>query len=131
MDAATRDTVRQRADGRCEYCRLPDYAIDLPYHVEHIVATAHLADDSENNLAWSCPRCNLKKGPNLATIGPESRQQVNLFNPRSMTWDEHFSMRDAAIVGLTACGRGTAQLLDMNSENRLILRRRLIEQGEF
>lgn len=131
MDESTRNTVRERAKGRCEYCRFPDYAVGLPFHVEHIVATIHRSDDSSNNLAWACPRCNLRKGTNLTTIDPQSDAPVALFHPRTMQWDEHFEIRDGVIVGNTACGRGTARLLDMNNENRLNHRRKLIEQGEF
>ena len=60
MDAATRDMVRQRAGGRCEYCHFPDHALDLPFHVEHIVAVVHRPDDEPMNLAWACPRCNVQ-----------------------------------------------------------------------
>ncbi len=34
MTPAQREAVRQRAGGRCEYCRLPDSA---DFHVEHII----------------------------------------------------------------------------------------------
>jgi hypothetical protein len=131
MDAEKRNLVRQRANHRCEYCRLPDTAIDLPFHVEHIIASVHHLDDSLNNLAWACPRCNLRKGPNLSTIDQATMEQVELFNPRTMGWSENFAIHGGIIEGTTACGRGTARLLDMNSEARVHLRRQLIEQGEF
>jgi hypothetical protein len=131
MDAVTRELIRQRAGRRCEYCRLPDFTVDLPFHVEHIVATVHQVDDSLTNLAWACPRCNLRKGPNLTTIDPESGNRVDLFNPRTMNWAEHFEFRDAHITGVTSTGRGTARLLDMNNEARVTHRQKLIEQGEF
>jgi hypothetical protein len=131
MDAATRELVRQRAGKRCEYCHFPDHALDLPFHIEHIVASVHRPDDSPTNLAWACPRCNLRKGPNLATIDPEAGEQVGLFNPRTMKWSEHFAIHDAHVTGVTSCGRGTVHLLDMNSEARLAHRQKLIEQGEF
>ena len=131
MDAATREIVRQRADGRCEYCRFPDHALNLPFHVEHIVASIHRVNDSLDNLVWACPRCNLRKGTNLSTIDSESGERVDIFNPRAMTWTDHFEIRDGIIVGITACSRGTANLLDMNNEIRLNHRRRLIEQIEF
>jgi hypothetical protein len=39
MTAAQREAVRQRAGGRCEYCRLPDSAMEPEdFHVEHIIA---------------------------------------------------------------------------------------------
>jgi hypothetical protein len=131
MDAATRQKVRQRAGGRCEYCRFPEHALDLPFHVEHIVASVHRHDDSLTNLAWACARCNLRKGPNLATIDPETDEQVALFNPRTMDWDEHFAIPAGVIIGTSPSGRGTARLLDMNDPKRLEHRKELILQGEF
>src|SRR5438034_5387039 len=112
MDAATRELIRQRAARRREYCHFPDRALDLPFHVEHIVASVHLIDDSVENLAWACPRCNLRKGTNLSTIDFETGERVDLFNPRIMIWDEHFAIRDGYVIGMSACGRGTAHLLD-------------------
>jgi len=131
MDAATRELVRRRAQQRCEYCQFPDHAQSLPFHVEHVVANVHRANDRDSNLAWACPRCNLRKGPNLSTIDPDTDIAVELFNPRTMEWFDHFVFRDGYVVGLTACGRGTARLLDMNNEIRVQHRRRLIELNEF
>jgi hypothetical protein len=131
MDAVTREFVRRRAERRCEYCRFPDHALNLPFHVEHVVASIHRTDGSLDNLPWACPRCNLRKGTNLSTIDSESGNRVDVFNPRAMKWAEHFEIRDGLVVGVTACGRGTANLLDMNNEIRLNHRRRLIELGEF
>lgn len=130
MDASTREQIRQRANQRCEYCGFPDHALDLPFHVEHVIASAHRKDDTVANLAWACPRCNLKKGPNLTTIDPDSNEPVELFNPRTMDWADHFVLRGPIVVGITPCGRGTARLLDMNNDNRVQHRRELIEQGE-
>ena len=112
MDAATRESVRQRAGQRCEYCHFPDHALNLPFHVEHIIASVHRPDDRPANLAWSCPRCNLRKGPNLTTIDPATDQPVDLFNPRMMAWADHFAIRNAVVIGITPCGRGTVRLLE-------------------
>src|SRR3972149_6118213 len=131
MDAATRERVRQRAGRRCEYCRTPDHALDLPFHVEHIVATVHRADDRPTNLAGACPRCHLRKGPNLTTIDSDTGNRVDLFDPRTMSWQEHFVVVDGIVEGITPCGRGTAHLLDMNHERRVQHRRQLIAMGEF
>jgi 5-methylcytosine-specific restriction endonuclease McrA len=54
MNPAQRDAVRQRAGGRCEYCRLPDSAMEPEdFHLEHIVARKHGGSDDEDNLAWT------------------------------------------------------------------------------
>ncbi|MBM3832994.1 MAG: HNH endonuclease [Verrucomicrobia bacterium] len=126
---ATREAVRQRAHRRCEYCRFPEHVSNLPFHVEHIVASIHRPDNSLLNPAWACPRCNLKKGLNLSTIDDQTGQQVHLFNPRTMVWHNHFAVGNGCIEGITPCGRGTVRLLDMNAENRVAHRRKLIEQG--
>jgi hypothetical protein len=90
MDARTRERVRQRASGRCEYCRLPESADEWPYHIDHIVARVHGGNDDEINLSWSCTQCNLHKGSNFASIDPDSGVRVDLFNPRKDDWDNHF-----------------------------------------
>jgi len=131
MDAARRQLVRERAANLCEYCRLPQGSYDLTFHVEHIVAQQHQPNDTLSNLALACDQCNLHKGTKLVTIEQESGQQVRLFNPRTDVWDENFSLVGAEIVGLTAIGRGTARLLQMNSERRLRLSRQLLSTGEM
>jgi hypothetical protein len=131
MDAATRELVRERAGKRCEYCHFPDFALDLPFHIEHVIAMVHRADHIRANLAWACPRCNLRKGTNLSTIDEESGGAIQLFNPRTTNWHDHFMTREGIVVGTTSCGRGTARLLDMNNENRVQHRRALIANGEL
>jgi len=123
MDARTRNLVQQRAGERCEYCRIVEKAYRLSFHVEHIVASVHHRNDGPSNLAWACPRCNAHKGPNLNTIDPKTGMQVDLFNPRTDIWEEHFSAEGYVITGLTATGRGTVHLLQINEPRRIELRR--------
>ena len=129
MDGATREAVAERARHRCEYCRLPEFADPhQAFHLEHIVPRQHGGDDMLENLAWSCSRCNRRKGTNLATIDASSGELVVLFHPRTQAWDEHFVFSEARIFGLTAIGRVTVRLLDMNAHHRVQLRRELIRQ---
>ena len=37
-DPTVRGLVWRRADDRCEYCRLPQHAMEATFHVEHILA---------------------------------------------------------------------------------------------
>ena len=133
LAAHQRARVRRRAQHRCEYCRLPQRASILRHHVDHIVAQQHLGTDEENNLCLCCLRCNLKKGPNIASIDPEGSSTdtiVALFHPRKQHWSEHFRLQeDGRIVGMTPEGRVTVRLLDFNAEDRLQLRRVLMRQG--
>lgn len=53
MTAAQREAARRRVGGRCEYCRLPDAAMEPEdFHVEHIIAKKHRGPDDADNLAW-------------------------------------------------------------------------------
>jgi hypothetical protein len=131
MNAATRDFVRQRARERCEYCRLHQRHSELAHHVEHIVARSHGGSSSPENLALSCHRCNLHKGPNLSGIDPETGELVPLFHPRQDHWTEHFFYEDVRIEGITATGRATVQVLAMNDARRLDIRRELLQRGEL
>lgn len=132
MDAATREAVAQRADGLCEYCRLPETADPhSAFHLEHVVPKQHGGGDDEENLAWSCSRCNRRKGPNLAGIDPSTGTVIELFHPRRQKWLDHFVFRDARIYGITATGRTTVQLMDMNAHHRVQLRRELFRQGRM
>ncbi len=134
MDAQTRELVQQRAGQRCEYCHLPESAVQyLVFHDDHIVAKQHLDDvsDDPQSLAWACSECNYHKGPNLVSIDPQTKQQVGLFNPRMDDWNFHFAVDDGKIVGLTAAGRASARLLNMNAPRLVRLRHELIDQGQF
>ncbi len=130
MDAATRDLVRHRAGNRCEYCRTPEAAVPfISFHIEHIVARQHMDDDSAENLALACDRCNAYKGTNIATLDAETRDRVDLFHPRQDHWEDHFRFDRATIVGLTPAGRATVRLLHMNDDRRINLREQWLIEG--
>ena len=132
MDAAVRDLVRRRAEYRCEYCRLPqDAAPFFTFHIEHITAKQHDGSDDPSNLALACPDCNSHKGPNLTSIDPDTKDVVDLFNPRVLSWHEHFELQGAIIVGLTPIGRATSRLLDMNEDERVEMRTELLASGDL
>jgi hypothetical protein len=91
MDRATRDLVRRRAGNRCEYCLLPQEASPLlTFHIEHTIAKQHLDEDVDdpNALALACNRCNAYKGTNLASIDPDTKQTVPVYNPRRDSWND-------------------------------------------
>lgn len=128
MNPATRDTVRLRAGNRCEYCLLrQDELPFVLFHIEHVVARQHGGDDGLENLALACQQCNLFKGPNLASIDPETGAVCPIFNPRRQRWADHFAQNEFVIRGLSPVGRATVRLLQMNAPERLRLRRSLVE----
>ncbi|MEA2735359.1 MAG: hypothetical protein QOE14_1810 [Humisphaera sp.] len=123
MTKFVRELVRRRAGDRCEYCRIPQYAIpDIALHIEHIVAIQHRGTDEAENLGLACDRCNRHKGPNLSAIDPITNAVVRLFDPRRDRWHEHFGQTNYEIVGLTPTGRAAVHLLDMNAGARVQLR---------
>ena len=65
----------------------------------------------------------------MATISPDTDRLIELFNPRIHPWDEHFAMVGAEILGISEIGRATVQLLDMNEEERVIIRAQLQSEG--
>ena len=131
MDAALRTAVRRRAAEHCEYCRFPQAASRFArFHIEHIVALQHGGASDLENLALACGFCNYHKGPNIASLDPESGQLVPLFHPRRDAWSEHFQWRGTTIVGQTPIGRATARLLAMNDWQRIDVRENLHALGE-
>jgi 5-methylcytosine-specific restriction endonuclease McrA len=132
IDERTRHLVRQRADDRCEYCRLRQ-AHDAfhSFQIEHIIARQHRGGDDPGNLALACHTCNSHKGTNLFGRDPDTDESVRLFHPRDDVWTAHFRFNGPLVAGISAIGRTTAWLLRMNSPQRLELRRVLIELGEL
>jgi hypothetical protein len=131
VDAALTNQVRLRANGNCEYCRMPQSAQRIRFAIDHIVARQHGGATDLGNLALSCLHCNSHKGPNLAGIDPSTRQLTPLFNPRREVWSEHFSWQGAELVGQTAVGRTTVDVLAINDPDYVALRASLIAEGIF
>ena len=132
MSLSLRQFVRDRAGGRCEYCRLPDFAAPAAaFHVEHVIARQHGGSDDGENRCWSCHRCNLHKGPNLSGLDPLTGKIVRLFDPRRQSWKRHFDWYGPVIVGRTQIGRATVAVLDMNEPQRIELRQVLIENDDW
>jgi len=127
-----RQLVRERAGNRCEYCGLPQAAARfLAFHVEHIRARQHGGSDDIDNLALACPDCNAHKGPNLTGIDPLSDEYVQLFNPRTSLWNEHFAVDGPFVVGKSSIGRATVALLNMNEPERVEMRAELRQNGDL
>ena len=72
--------------------------------------------DEIENLALACRHCNERRYNFVASIDPESKTTVPIFNPRLQKWDEHFAGVDQGILieGITPVGRATCVRLDLN-----------------
>lgn len=129
MDPALQKQVWLRAESRCEYCQFPAEVALLPFQIDHIIAEKHGGRTVSDNLALSCERCNSHKGPNIA--GYLDGRHVRLFNPRRDRWSDHFAWNGAYLVGRTAIGKVTIDVLAINLRYRVAIRTALIEEGIF
>lgn len=59
VDHKTISMVLEKYEGKCAYCKV--YCKNS-YHIDHKLPVSRGGDNSFNNLALSCPRCNLSKG---------------------------------------------------------------------
>ena len=126
-----RRLVIQRAKQRCEYCLLHQNDAPEPHGCDHITALKHRGRTSSENLALACARCNNHKGSDLASADPLTGEIVLLFNPRTDNWRDHFTFAKAHIIGLTATGRATVELLRFNDPLRLEQRQVLTADGQY
>jgi len=129
MNQQIRQYVSKRAQGVCEYCHLPQRAIKVTFHVEHIVPKKHLGSNLLSNLAFACHWCNRSKSSNLSGIDGITNKIVPLFHPRKQAWSEHFHFIGSEIIGLTPTGRATVQVLNMNSLMMSAIRQELLDEG--
>jgi hypothetical protein len=131
MRAELSNHVRQRAAGRCEYCRLPQTASNIPFEIDHIIARKHRGPTVASNLALTCWYCNSFKGSDITSIDPKTKRITRIFHPRRHKWAWHFRYEGPVLIGRTAIGRTTVQMLQINNEDALTLRESLIAEGLF
>jgi hypothetical protein len=132
VSAALKRLVFDRARGCCEYCRSQaKFAID-PLVVEHIIPISRGGATTAENLATACQGCNNHKYTKIEGIDPIDNQLKPLYNPRTMTWTEHFAWSEdtTLIIGLTAIGRATVETLRLNREGVVNLRQALCVTGQ-
>ena len=127
MDDALLRFVVQRAGERCEYCHLPQSCSTIPFEVDHIIARKHKGRTVSGNLALSCVYCNAHKGPNIAGLDPLNRKLTRLYHPRQHQWKHHFRYDGGKLLGKTAIGRTTVEVLRINLTNLVALRTVLME----
>jgi len=120
--------VWQRAQGRCEYCRLPSAVHPAPFQIDHIIALQHGGPTILENLALACIHCNRFKGPNIAGVDAESGEIVRLYNPRRDVWSEHFFWSGTRLDAHTSAGRATIALLRINDAEVIAVRIALQEE---
>lgn len=66
----------------------------------------------------------------MAGLDPFDGALTPLFHPRTQEWDTHFAPRGPLVIGQSAIGRATTQVLRMNDRVRVELRARIDALGE-
>ena len=113
MDATLERQVRQRAGGRCEYCRLPQAASGVPFELDHITARSIGPYGSRQPRGELHGYCNGYKGPNLAAETRDRQSHAAL--PSATTqMGHHFQYEGSTLIGRTAIGRTTIEVLRIN-----------------
>lgn len=133
VSAALRETIAQRANFCCEYCRTPRGYSPAPYEAEHIIPLVDGGVDEEWNLAFACGGCNGHKASATSALDVETGETVPLFHPRQANWSAHFEwqLEGSVMVGLTPVGRATILRLRLNRDELVKLRRLLVAFGEM
>lgn len=128
---SVRARVREAAGDCCGYCLSPQRLVMSKLEVEHIIPRALGGGDEEFNLWLSCGLCNRYKGAQTRSIDPATNLLVDLFNPRTQIWSEHFRWTPDGtyIVGETTTGRATVDALRLNNELAVEVRRNWVLAG--
>jgi 5-methylcytosine-specific restriction endonuclease McrA len=82
--------VRAAARERCGYCLSPQFLVMARLEIEHITPRSRGGTNDELNLGLSCPLCNRFKADHTSATGPQTGEEVPLFNPRLDCWLDHF-----------------------------------------
>ena len=114
--------VAERADNRCEYCRMHQSLQGATFHLEHILPRSRGGSTEPANVAWACPGCNLRKSDRVEVTDPATAARVPLFHPRQHAWNEHFHWDDYNLVAVTPIGSATIAALQLNDERRIRIR---------
>jgi hypothetical protein len=132
VTAQQKKVVAERANGCCEYCRSQVRFAIQPFSIEHIIPRSAGGETVLDNLALSCQGCNNHKYNKIEGRDPVSGELVPLYHPRKQRWSEHFAWNGefTRIIGLTPTGRSTVEVLQLNREGVVNLRRVLYAMGE-
>ena len=136
MSQCIPETIRQlvisRAKSRCEYCKIFATYSFLSFHIEHIISSKHGGQSTQDNLAYSCPICNLNKGSDIATVLTSPTKPIRFYNPRIDNWDNHFKIEPSGLIfPKTEIGEATIKILDLNHPDSIIEREMLLVNGMF
>lgn len=126
------NAIIERAGGRCEYCQSQMIYSGQTFEFDHITPVSRAGETSLENLALACGGCNRHKSNKVQGTDPATGETVDLFNPRSQQWQNHFGWTEdyTQMIGLTAIGRATVASLKLNRIGLVNMRRVLCMAGK-
>ena len=132
ITAKIKKEVAKRARFLCEYCKCPQAYAPGPFGIEHIIPISQNGNSDLMNLTFACNGCNGYKYNKIKGLDIVSDTMVSLYHPRMDKWSDHFkwSSNNLLILGFTAKGRATIDLLKLNREELLNIRGLLQLIGE-
>ncbi|MGL5941950.1 MAG: HNH endonuclease [Waterburya sp.] len=124
--------IRDRFGDCCAYCRTAEFLTAMTFEFEHIQPLSASGETVFENLCFACPSCNRHKSDRQTAIDSESGERVALFHPQQQVWTEHFAWSENGMEmkGLTAIGRATIELLQMNRPALVRAREMWVKLGE-
>lgn len=130
-NAGLRREVADRARGCCEYCRSQERFAMQAFSVEHIEPRSRNGATVADNLAFACQGCNNHKYNRTHGTDPATGETVAMFHPRGQRWQDHFvwTADGAVVVGVSPTGRATVEMLRLNRDGLVNLRRLLYSAG--
>ena len=132
ITAQLKQIIIERAAGCCEYCHSQARFATQPFSVEHIKPQSKGGETTLDNLALACQGCNNHKYNKTQAYDPITSAVASLYNPRQQKWSDHFNWNEdfTKVVGLTPIGRATVEVLQLNREGLMNLRRVLYAMSE-
>ena len=99
VPANLRRQIVQRANNRCEYCRLSQEGQEAAFHVDHIRPSIAGGATHIDNLALACVSCSLRKGARQTGFDLENDNEATIFHPRIENWHAHLRWDGEALIG--------------------------------
>lgn len=129
IPARLRRLVSRRSGEHCEYCQLSQAGQEATFHIDHVNPVAAGGETIADNLALACVSCSLRKGARQSAVDPQTKTKADLFNSRRDVWSEHFRWDGVRVVGLTATGRATVEILALKRPMILAIRAEEMARG--
>jgi HNH endonuclease len=126
-----RNRIRAHDRNRCCYCLTTESNSGIRMTCDHFWPRTKDGKTSFENLCLACRSCNEFKSNTTEALDTISGETVGLFNPRLHNWPTHFEwIADSTeVVGISAIGRVTVTVLQMNNPAIVAARRRWVSVG--